>query len=264
MNETNVHALTGAYVLDALDETERSAFEAHLPTCPDCAAEVASLREAVVRMAAAEATAPPAELRDAVREQIRRTPQLPPVVPTATRPAAQAPGSASEPTSAQHPSHRSAARRRAAARWTSWPVTAAAASVAVLLAFGGTLLVQAQRDNRAAEQVQAQVMRIMAAPDMVSYDLGLGVSHLVLSEDMHSAAVMCSDLPDPRTGMVYQVWMMHSDGSMDAGPTFMPKDGDVTAVIEGELSDVAAFMVTEEPPGGSQTPTGDYLAELHL
>ncbi|MCV2396062.1 anti-sigma factor [Actinotalea sp. M2MS4P-6] len=248
MSETNLHALTGAYVLDALDPEERAAFEAHLPACTDCTAEVTSLREATSRMAAAESVAPPPALRDAVLEQVRRTPQVPPLVPN------RAPAGSSA----------GRARRRAAARWASWPTVAVAASIAVLLAVGGTLLVQAQRADRASEQLQAEVMKIVSAPDMVSHDLGLGASHLVMSEDMDAAAVMGSDVPMPDSGMVYQVWMMHGDGSMVAGPTFMPRDGDVTALVEGDLSDVAAFMVTEEPSGGSEEPTGEYLAELHL
>ena len=143
-------------------------------------------------------------------------------------------------------------------------MTAAAAAVALILAIGGTLLVQAQRANQLTAATQAEVVRIVSAPDMVSHELGLG-THLVMSEDLGAAAVMGDDVPMPgHAGMVYQVWMMHTDGSMAAGPTFMPHDGEVTAVVEGDLSDVAAFMLTEEPKGGSPEPTGAYLAELHL
>lgn len=256
MSGPNLHALTGAYALDALDPAERDAFEAHLAGCPECAAEVASLRETTARLAAAESTPPPAALRDAVLEQIGRTAQVPPLVPVDPAPSA---GGVADLTT----THAAAARRRRA-RWASWPVTAVAASVALLLVVGGTVLTQALRADRAAEQLQAEVMRIMSAPDMTSHDLDLGSSHLVMSEDMHAAAVMGSDVPMPEDGMVYQVWMMHTDGSMAAGPTFMPHDGDVTTVVEGDLSDLAAFMVTEEPSGGSDAPTGEYLAELHL
>jgi len=264
----NLHALTGAYVLDALDAEERAAFEAHLPGCPDCRAEVASLGEAATTMAVADAVALPPEMRDAVRARIARTPQLPPQVtvdptpapatghaPVAPTPAGDAPPAPPVPLRG----------RRSRSSWlASWPVTAAAAAVALVLAIGGTLLVQAQRDNGLAA-TQAEVMRIVSAPDMVSHDLGLGASHLVMSEDVGAAAVMGADVPMPdHAGMVYQVWMMHTDGSMAAGPTFMPHDGEVTALVEGDLSDVAAFMVTEEPKGGSPEPTGDYVAELHL
>ena len=42
----DVHALSGAYAVDALDDLERAAFERHLAECPECRAEVDSLREA--------------------------------------------------------------------------------------------------------------------------------------------------------------------------------------------------------------------------
>ncbi len=266
----NLHALTGAYVLDALDGQERDAFEAHLPGCPDCRAEVTSLREATTTMAVAEAAAPPPEMRDVVRARIARTPQLPPQVAADTAPPAPPHETSAAPDATaqagdQDPARVVPLRRRGSRSWlASWPVTAAAAAVALMLAIGGTLLVQAQRANQLTAATQAEVVRIVSAPDMVSHELGMG-THLVMSADLGAAAVMGDDVPMPgHAGMVYQVWMMHTDGSMAAGPTFMPHDGEVTAVVEGDLSDVAAFMVTEEPKGGSPEPTGTYVAELHL
>ena len=43
---SDIHALVGAYAVDALDDVERAAFERHLAECADCRAEVAGLREA--------------------------------------------------------------------------------------------------------------------------------------------------------------------------------------------------------------------------
>ncbi|MFC6343639.1 zf-HC2 domain-containing protein, partial [Nocardioides hankookensis] len=42
----DIHALVGAYAVDAVDDLERAAFERHLAECADCRDEVASLREA--------------------------------------------------------------------------------------------------------------------------------------------------------------------------------------------------------------------------
>ena len=42
----DIHALSGAYAVDAVDEFERAQFERHLAGCADCRAEVDSLREA--------------------------------------------------------------------------------------------------------------------------------------------------------------------------------------------------------------------------
>jgi len=36
----DIHDLTALYIVDALDDLERHRYEAHLPTCPDCRAEL--------------------------------------------------------------------------------------------------------------------------------------------------------------------------------------------------------------------------------
>ena len=48
---SDIHALSGAYAVDALDDLERAGFERHLAGCAACRAEVASLREATAAMA---------------------------------------------------------------------------------------------------------------------------------------------------------------------------------------------------------------------
>ena len=40
--ETGIHELTAGYALDALDQDERSAYEAHLSGCEQCQQELAS------------------------------------------------------------------------------------------------------------------------------------------------------------------------------------------------------------------------------
>ena len=59
----DIHALSGAYAIDALDDLERAAFERHLAECSECRAEVDSLREAAGLLAETTAAEPPAGLR---------------------------------------------------------------------------------------------------------------------------------------------------------------------------------------------------------
>lgn len=60
----DIHDLTSAYALDALDDVERADYEAHLAQCEPCREELASLTEAAAALAwAVESPAPPAELR---------------------------------------------------------------------------------------------------------------------------------------------------------------------------------------------------------
>src|SRR4051794_2572190 len=75
---SDVHALFGAYAVDALDDLERVAFERHLARCADCRAEVAGLREAAGRLAEATARRPPAPPRARVLAGITPVRPLPP------------------------------------------------------------------------------------------------------------------------------------------------------------------------------------------
>ena len=53
---SDIHALSGAYAVDAVDDIERASFERHLASCPTCRAEVASLRETSALLADAATT----------------------------------------------------------------------------------------------------------------------------------------------------------------------------------------------------------------
>src|SRR4029077_20592953 len=80
----DLHSLSGAYALDALEAgSERDRFTRHLSRCPSCAAEVRGFREVATAMAFATvdpSTEPPAGLRDRVLAAAARTRQLPPEV----------------------------------------------------------------------------------------------------------------------------------------------------------------------------------------
>jgi anti-sigma factor RsiW len=63
----DLHELTAAYALDALDADERSAYEQHLAVCDRCRADLGELGETVGALAlSADGPAPPDELRDRI------------------------------------------------------------------------------------------------------------------------------------------------------------------------------------------------------
>ena len=65
----DLHDLTAAYALDALDGDEVEAYERHLSQCEKCRAELAELNETAAALAfGAVAPAPPARLRAAIIE----------------------------------------------------------------------------------------------------------------------------------------------------------------------------------------------------
>jgi anti-sigma-K factor RskA len=65
----DVHDLTAAYALDALDGDEAEAYERHLGQCEDCRVQLAELNETSAALAFGPvAPAPPARLRAAILE----------------------------------------------------------------------------------------------------------------------------------------------------------------------------------------------------
>jgi anti-sigma factor RsiW len=84
MTNDDLHDLTAAYALDALDEEERRAYEVHLGECAQCRAELASMSVTVGALAyATEGPVPSTELRDRIVEAARAEP--PKVVPLRPR-----------------------------------------------------------------------------------------------------------------------------------------------------------------------------------
>ena len=77
---SDIHKLSGAYALDAVDDLERAAFERHLAECEDCRTEVAGLRETAALLAETAAVTPPPSLRDSVLSGISQVRPLPPIV----------------------------------------------------------------------------------------------------------------------------------------------------------------------------------------
>ena len=72
-----IHECTGCYVMDALDQPELIAFEAHVASCCSCGHEVADFYETTAELTRLTATKPPMALRDAIVSAVRKTPQLP-------------------------------------------------------------------------------------------------------------------------------------------------------------------------------------------
>ena len=80
MTAHEIHALAGAYAVDALDDLERARFEEHLAVCAECRAEVLSLTDATLLLSELTPVAPPAALRDSVLAEIKKVRPIPPTV----------------------------------------------------------------------------------------------------------------------------------------------------------------------------------------
>ncbi len=199
----DLHTLTGAYALDALDSASESArFSRHLSRCQSCAAEVRGLREVATAMAFAATTEAPAAMRERVMTAAARTRQLPPEIRTHVRPR----------------------RTRGSAPWIPWlsgAVATAAIAVAVFFGFSQAHTqdqlnaARAQSHALAAEQArveaeltQAQehdqaLAQILGAPHVTLLSQSTskgGVAVVVLDAATRKLVVATSGLPGPARG----------------------------------------------------------------
>jgi hypothetical protein len=72
------------------------------------------------------------------------------------------------------------------------------------------------------------------------------------------AKLIVAGLPAPPEGRIYQVWLDHKDGDAPE-PTdrlfSVNHDKQASVAVDGDLSNVRAVLVTDEPAGGSEVPT---------
>lgn len=222
---SDVHALSGAYAVDALDESERIEFEKHLATCATCRAEVDSLTEAAVALGALTETEPPARLRDAVLADINT---VRPLAPRVTGP-------------------RTAVRRR--------PLLAAAAAV---VALGAGAAVWHPWESTPPTTLADRVIHAEDA-HATTQNVGSAKVTLYRSESLGRAVLVTSDMPVAPSGRVYELWLQDSGGAMHPAG-LMPRQSNVTVLVRGTATDARGVGITVEPAGGSPVPTSKPVA----
>jgi anti-sigma-K factor RskA len=241
MSEMDIHKLTGAYAMDALDDLERARFEQHLATCEDCRAEVAELRETAALLAETVAVPPPASLRDSVLAGISQVRPLAPEVTAA-------------------PSRHA---DRPAARGRGWVPFLVAAALALIVGVGA-LVTQPWAPSDDVQRLTA-AEQVLQAPDAqaVSVDLGeAGNATITRSKSQDRAVITTEDMVSAPSGKDYELWFIDGDEFVSAG--LMPDDPDQTVVLDGSAGAAAAVGITVEPDGGSKQPTSDPIAVFDL
>jgi anti-sigma-K factor RskA len=229
MTAHEIHALSGAYAVDALDDLERARFEEHLAACAECRAEVASLQSATLLLSELSETAPPAELRAKILDDIKTVRPLPPVV-----------------------------ARIEARRPRRWSGLVAAAAAAAVFVGGGTFAWQQATDDRPTISAADQVI---ASADVKRVDVDLpgeATASVYRSVALGKAALVTSRMPAPPSGRVYQLWLQKAGRMVPAG--LMPSGSDQKLVIDGSADDATAVGITVEPDGGSAHPTSPPIA----
>jgi anti-sigma-K factor RskA len=221
---TDVHALSGAYAIDALDDLERAKFERHLSECVDCQEEVASLREAAALLGDTVSTTPPPSLRDSVLAGITTVRPLPPETPPVPE-----------------------AKPGRASRRFRVLVAAAAAVVAV---GGGVAVVQPWADDPSATE------RVLEAPDAQSWTKEFpdgSRATVTRSEELNQAVIETEDMAAPPAGSVYELWLQRDGEMVPAG--FMPDSPDNQVLLSGDAATADGAGITIEPEGGSPEPS---------
>lgn len=226
---SDIHALSGAYAIDALDDVERARFVRHLADCADCQAEVSSLREASAMLPEMTVFDAPASLRASVLDGIDEVRPLPPLVASTPQPSP---------------------RRR---------VVALVAAAAALVAIGGVgaTVWHPWSDDSSESPSMTAVERVLTAPDAESLPsdrLADGATVTVVrSNSLNRAVVRVRDLAPAGADRVYQLWLMQDGTFVSAG--LMPSGADNTVLLEGDPASAEAFGITREPAGGSDKPT---------
>lgn len=228
---SEIHALSGAYAVDALDEHERAQFERHLAECAECRAEVDSLRDAASSLAETTEVAPPAHLRADVLSAIKTVRPLPPLP--------------------RHDDGQHAGRGR---RFRGLLVAAAAVAVVGT----GTLVTQPWEDQPSTFD------QVLAASDVdtASVPMNGGKVTVYRSESVGRAALKADDMPAPPEGKVYELWLQVDGEMVPAG--LIDASGDQEFVLTGDASEATAAGITVEPDGGSPQPTTTPIALFDL
>lgn len=241
---TDIHALSGAYAVDALSDVERADFEVHLSGCPACRAEVDSLREAAALLPLVSEITPSDSVRSAVLAGITNVRPLPPLDDDAPA-APAAPG--------EHVAEVVPLRGR------RFRTAFLAVAAAVILAVGvGVTIQQPWSDGSSQSQLTA-ADQIMQADDVETFAIEpqlIGGAEAVLyrSSEHDAVALVTHGMAPAGDGKVYQLWLQDEDGEMRSAG-IMPDGTDNKIVLEGDGSDAAGAGITVEPVGGSEQPT---------
>ena len=232
---SNDHArwedFAGAYVLGAMAVAEREEFEEHLSTCAICREEVEELQPAAEALPmASPLMVPPPELKDRIMAEVEREAEL----------LGAAGAGADRPERTE--------RRRRGSWLSGWRLAPVAAALVIAGVLVGTSLSGGPDERTISANVDAP-----------------GASaELHVSGDQ--AMLVAENLPAPPEGRVYEVWLMPDDSEVPA-PTnvlFMPRgDGSAEAAIPS-VEGVSEVLVTDEPHGGVDTPSGELLLSAEL
>jgi anti-sigma-K factor RskA len=246
------HALVGAYVMDAITEAERASFERHLLTCEQCREDVRGLREAVARLAEAEAVPPRPELREQTLQAAARMRQQPPLVVSQNRRVLA--GRRWRHGSRWLPRFEGAGARP----WLARLALGAAVVLAITATVFGLHLTSMQGRLTAAEQRDSAIAKVLGAHDATMLTAKVttgGTATVVMSHQARALVFIASGLTRLPAAQAYELWLMSPAGDTPAGMLPPPRRGMSGPMVVNALRPGEQLAMTVEPAAGALRPT---------
>lgn len=214
-----------AYLLGALEPGEAAALEQHLADCEECRAELRWLRPAVQMLPeAVDPVEPPPELRARLMAEV-----------------------GAEAKRAERSGAGLVWKRRS-------PALRPLAGLAVVALLGAAVAGYAIRDGDGGGGQNATTVIAGKAPAVTAEVVRAGEGGT-----LHLAHVR--PLPPDE---VLQAWVQREGEVESAQTLFVPnRDGTATVAID-DMQGVEVLMVTAEPRGGSEQPTGDPIVSVSM
>lgn len=231
----DLHTLTGAYVLDAVEPAEQARFERHLRRCKPCGHEVRGLAETATGLAMAVAMDPPPQLKERVLTGVAATRQLPPAAERHHR--------------ARPALHQAWIPRLA--------VAVAVASLAVAVALGAVGL-SARRELDSTRAQNQAIAAVLTAPDarIITQATAVGgTATVVVSRAEQKMIFTTAGLPPLPAAKVYELWLIGPPQIRKAGLLPAPSAGKTAPLLASGLVAGDKVGVTVEPAGGTSKPT---------
>lgn len=251
---TGLHALVGAYVLDAVSGRDRAEFERHLLTCQQCRDDVRGMREAAARLGAAAASTPRPELREHTLRAAGVIRQLPPAVP-------------GERSVLGASARRSLAVRDLMRPWVAGVAITVAAVLAVAAVVLGLHLGAMQRRLIAQEQRDSAMTAVLGAHDAVALTAAVstgGTATVVMSHHARALVFTASGLTRLPGARAYELWLAGPAGVTSAGMLPAGRNGMSGPMLVRGLGPGEQLELTVEPSGGSREPTTAPIVHLLL
>jgi hypothetical protein len=228
------------YALDAVSDAERDEIESRLalaasPVTDAFYDEVRAVRETMAIVSSADVRQPPTQLRNQLLSAVAQD----------------------EPRDNVRTLR---ARRSGGGRGRTILLSAAAALAVGLASVGvGTAL------RPSAPQSTAQ--QVFAASDVHTVSGAIpagGKATVVFSRDRNAGVLVMNDVPPPKPGTVYQMWLVSSAGASSAGTMDDKSVSPSTTAVLENIGASTKLAFTVEPGTGSTKPTGALIAELPL